>query len=106
MIRAAARSANRGRASASPQIWRPSPIFALRYACRGSIDIGTKVPHLYKKEITFASLRSACPSLDRRIGTALRLRLRYGGRRRSSHLGLHVHYLLRSHSVRSNKKVI
>src|SRR5512144_1174147 len=34
-----ARSANRGRASASPQIWRPSPIFALRYACRGSIEI-------------------------------------------------------------------
>src|SRR5512144_1289676 len=44
--------------------------------------------------------------LDRRIGAALRLRLRYGGRRRSSHLGLNTEHLLRSHSVRANKKVI
>src|SRR5512144_2691809 len=37
-----ARSANRGRASASPQIWRPSPIFALRLEYRTSIEISLR----------------------------------------------------------------
>src|SRR5512144_912964 len=44
-----------------------------------------------KESITFASLRSACPLLDRRIGAAFSLRSKYGGRRRSSLLGLHRH---------------
>src|SRR5512144_1194771 len=49
----------------------------------------------------FASDR---PLLDRRIGAAFSLRSKYGGRRRSSLLGMHEEDLLRSHSVRSNKK--
>src|SRR5512144_160308 len=42
-----------------------------------------------------------CPSLDRRIGAAFSLRSKYGGRRRSSHLGYIEIYKTRSHSVRS-----
>src|SRR5512144_1616626 len=39
--------------------------------------------------------------LDRRIGAAFSLRSKYGGRRRSSHLGYIEIYKTRSHSVRS-----
>src|SRR5512144_2786558 len=38
----AARSANRGRVLASLEIWRPSPIFALRLEYRTSIEISLR----------------------------------------------------------------
>src|SRR5512144_423217 len=99
-----ARSANRWpRSPLRVEIWRPSPIFALRLTWTLECKFGTKVPHLYKKEsITFASLRSACPSLDRRIGAALRLRSKHVDRRRSSHLVMHEEDLLRFRSAQSS----
>src|SRR5512144_3329862 len=94
-----ARSANRGRVVP----------FGNKYGGRRrSSHLGLHEEH----ELYFAPLNLvehernniSCPSLDRRIGAALRLRLRYGGRRRSSHLGLNTEHLLRSHSVRSRER--
>src|SRR5512144_684800 len=68
-----ARSANRGRASASPQIWRPSPIFALRLTYR--IPFASELKFLictrkeYRKldmnHVVMPRLRSARAMLDR-----------------------------------------
>src|SRR5512144_2018820 len=52
--------------------------------------------------LTFASLRSACPLLDRRIGAAFSLRSKYGGRRRSSLLGMHEIQNMRFRSAQSS----
>src|SRR5512144_1353462 len=99
-----ARSANRGRVLASLEIWRPSPIFALRLTCK--LEYETSHPH----DTTIPERRiasrlgapPACPSLDRRIGAAFSLRSKYGGRRRSSHLGYIEIYKTRFRSAQSS----
>src|SRR5512144_3221875 len=55
---AIARSANMGRASASPQIWRPSPIFALRLTWTLSIELSHPLDLGKHESITFAARRS------------------------------------------------